>query len=198
MTKQISALAIATFMVLLAACGGDHASPTAPGRAAEVSAADKLTADCNNNKAVCLSVKRFTSDVITAQIWGELNFGLKNPIDANGGNVRLRVYDGTTFKTFLVGVFNSSPIGNTNVTLIRDIPLPASGKIDFAFYLEPFKCPNPSCWDPFVWENTSGTFPWNQYHVAKVTIRQHNFVTNVDEDITEVRIQGSLPPVSGT
>ncbi len=138
----------------------------------------------NLSDYVVASVKRYNDKLLTVNLYGELNWGLSRQLDPNGANLRLRVYDANNFKTWLTGIFNSSPVGNSNNTIVRDIPAP--GNINLAFILEPFGCKDPSCWDPFVWEKTDHTIflPEKQYKTEKVG--------------SEIRVMGELPKVEAS
>jgi hypothetical protein len=167
MTKQISALAIASFVALtLTACGGDHASPTGPSTTRDSTPVTAPPVDLS--KKIYVRIARFVEGKLTVDVYGSLGYGLSatdRNRDLNGSDLRLRIFeDDSKFVTFIAGVYNSAPIANVNDTLLRDLPV--YSKIDMTFTLQPYGCTNPpACWLKLTFPETATQefLPSNQY-----------------------------------
>lgn len=170
------------FLILLtAACGKEKSSDSLTGP----SRSEPAPTPVDLNQKTYVQIARYSADKITVNVYGGLGWSLadgKRNTDPNGAQLRLRVYEGTTFKTWIVGVFNGSPIGNSNNTIIRDIPTPSS--IDFMFILEPFGCTTTACWIPLTFADDS--------HRVFLPDQQYRMETRSNGD---QHVVGAVPPV---
>ncbi|HEX5430271.1 MAG TPA: hypothetical protein VFX17_04330 [Patescibacteria group bacterium] len=177
MMKRVarSCFVVFLFLVMGACSDHHHSSPTSP------DSTDAASETLNN--VVIVAIQRFSEgNNVVLNLYGNIQLGLDQASDPYGANIRLRVYDGTKFKTYLTGYANSAPIKDVNDTIIRDVETP--GTVDFQLIMEPYGCQTTGCWRMFTFPNTSVNVfkPEGDYHLEDRNGGKH--------------IVGALPSVS--
>jgi hypothetical protein len=118
-----------------------------------------------------------------------------NPVsgiaDLSGTNIRSRVYDGSVFKTWIIGFANSTPIDCCDSSITRDVPVP-NQKVDIVQFLERRGCVAQGCWVNFEFPNQVHyqLLPDSQFRVEKETQTIAQFPTTI------AHIRGNLPQLT--
>jgi hypothetical protein len=186
------------FMVLIASfiaggCKSKIHIPTSPSETTTTTVTPPVQQQPATNQTVDLAqfgvvkIEQFITSGGTIHVYGNIAWLFTDIHQAAsklaGSDIRARVYDGITFKTWQIGYANSAPVGDFNAAIIREILFP-NGKVDIALILQPYGCVAISCWIHFTFPDMAHTIflPSNRYKAVKVGDLVH--------------IQGDLPAPS--
>jgi hypothetical protein len=134
--------ASSSILAAMIACDDKHGSVNPAGSSPVTTPQQPTVAQTDFRTQSFMKVGRFSSEnKFYAQFWGNLNL-LQDLKDLNGGDwngttfyLREYVDNGNRRVSYIVQYANSTPLGNTNVTLIRDIE--SDGKVDFDLLIAP-------------------------------------------------------------